>query len=436
MTIIHERRRRAIMDLMGEGIAIIPTAPESQRNSDVHYPFRPDSDFYYVTHFPEPQAVAVLIPGRAEGEFVLFCRESNPEQETWHGRRAGLEGACNHFDADDAFPIEDIGDILPGLIENRPKIYYNLGRYADFDKRLLRWVGEVKSKVRSGISAPEELIDLGHILHELRLIKQREEIRHMKRAAQVSATAHRRAMTTCHPGMTEGQVQAELEYEFGRGGAKSWAYPSIVAGGANACILHYTENADVLNDGDLLLIDAGAEIDCYAADITRTFPVNGRFSPEQQALYEIVLASQLAAIDMIRPGQSWNDPHEAAVNVLTQGLIELGLLSGNVDQCIEDGAYRRFYMHRTGHWLGLDVHDVGEYKIDNAWRMLENGMVLTVEPGLYITAGKDVDQRWHNIGIRIEDDVLVTSTGAEVLTGDVPKHPADIEALMATARVN
>jgi Xaa-Pro aminopeptidase len=419
------------MDLMGEGIAIIPTASAAQRNSDVQYPFRPDSDFYYVTHFPEPDAVAVLVPGRAQGEFVMFCRERDPEQEAWHGKRAGLEGACQYYGADDAFPIDDIADILPGLLENQPKIYCNLGRYKVFDEQLLRWVSEVKSKVRAGISAPEELVDLGHILHELRLIKQREEVRHMKRAAEVSAKAHCRAMMTCQPGMTERQVQAELEYEFGRGGARTWAYPSIVAGGANACILHYTENSDVLVDGDLLLIDAGAEIDCYAADITRTFPVNGRFTAEQKALYEVVLEAQLAAIASVKPGRCWNDPHDAAVAVLTEGLIDLGLLSGNANERIEDNSYRRFYMHRTGHWLGLDVHDVGDYKINNEWRLLESGMALTVEPGLYIAPAKDIDLCWHNIGIRIEDDVLVTAKGHEVLTGGAPKLPVEVEALMA-----
>jgi len=427
----YKRRRRELMQLMGGGVAVFPTAPEAIRNSDFLYPFRPDNDFYYLTHFPEPAAVAVLIPDRPQGEFILFCRERDPEKETWNGRRRGLEGAVQDYGADDAFPIDDIAEILPGLLENQDRIYCNMGRYLDFDNRLLQWVNEIRTKVRTGISAPGEIIDVGHILHELRLVKRKEEIQTMKRAARVSAAAHCRAMRACRPDKNEFEIESELEYEFRKGGAHAPAYPSIVAGGANACILHYTENCDRLQEGELLLIDAGAEIDCYASDITRTFPINGRYSGEQRALYDVVLLAQEAAIGQVLPGTTWNRPHEAAVRVLTEGLVDLGLLAGPIDALIEDQKYRRFYMHRTGHWLGMDVHDVGDYKVGGEWRVLEPGMTLTVEPGLYVTPTDDVDARWHNLGIRIEDDVLVTRKGCEVLTADVPKRPEEIEALMA-----
>jgi len=426
----YERRRRELMQLMDGGVAVFPTAPEATRNSDVLYPFRPDSDFYYLTHFPEPAAVAVLVPGRPQGEFILFCRERDPEKETWNGRRRGLEGAVQDYGADDAFPIDDIAEILPGLLEDQDRIYCNMGRYLDFDNRLFQWVNEIRTKVRTGISAPGEFIDVGHILHELRLVKRKEEIRTMKLAARVSAAAHCRAMRACCPDKNEFEIESELEYEFRKGGARAPAYPSIVAGGANACILHYTENCDRLRDGELLLIDAGAEIDCYASDITRTFPINGRYSGEQRALYDVVLLAQEAAIDQIVPGTTWNRPHEAAVRVLTEGLVDLGLLAGPIEPLIENQKYRRFYMHRTGHWLGMDVHDVGDYKVGGEWRVLEPGMTLTVEPGLYVTPADDVDARWHNLGIRIEDDVLVTRKGYEILTADVPKRPEEIEALM------
>ena len=428
---VFARRRRGLMQLMGEGAAVIPTSPQYVRNGDVHFLFRPDSDFYYLTHFPEPDAVAVLLPGRESGEFVLFCREKDQKRETWDGRREGLEGATENYEADDAFPIDDIDEILPGLLENRSKVFYNMGRHPEFDMRLIGWVNEVKAKNRAGISAPGEFVDLNHILHELRLLKRTEEIRVMKKAARISAAAHCRAMQFCKPGKKEYEVQAELEYEFRKGGSRRPAYPAIVAGGANACILHYIENDAELRDGDLLLIDAGAEIDCYAADITRTFPVNGKFSADQKVLYDIVLNAQLAAIDATKPENKWNQTHDAAVQVLVDGLIDIGLLTGNADEIIENGDYRRFYMHRTGHWLGMDVHDVGDYRVGDQWRLLEPGMTLTVEPGLYIPGDDDIDPRWRNIGIRIEDDVLITRDGHTVLTDGVPKHPADIEALMA-----
>jgi Xaa-Pro aminopeptidase len=430
-TKLFHKRRRELMDTMGEGVAILPTAPVCRRNRDVDFPFRPDSDFYYLTHFPEPEAVAVLVPGRPHGEYILFCRERDAEREIWDGRRVGLDGARDDYGADDAFPIDDIDDILPGLLENRPKVFYSMGRNAEFDARLMDWVNEVRAKARAGVSAPGEFVDLDHLLHEMRLIKRPEEIRLMKKAAKISVQAHHRAMRACKPGKMEYEIEAELLYEFKKGGSPFPAYPSIVGGGANGCILHYTENSGALRDGELLLIDAGAEIDGYAADITRTFPVNGRFRGEHKAIYEVVLAAQLAAIDQAQAGKHWNEPHETAVRVLTEGLKELGLLNGDIDAHIEAGDYKRFYMHRTGHWLGMDVHDVGDYKVEGQWRLLEPGMVLTVEPGLYIAAGNpDVDPRWWNIGVRIEDDVLVTNGGHEVLSADAVKRPDDIEAMM------
>jgi len=428
---VFGRRRQDVMQLMGEGVAVIPTSPECVRNRDVLFPFRPDSDFYYLSGFPEPEAVAVLCPERAQGEFVLFCRERDPERETWDGRRAGLDGAVSQYGADDAFPIDDIDEILPGLLENRSKVFCTVGSHKEFDVRLLNWVQEVKSKSRSGISAPNEIVDLGHILHELRLVKRTEEVNVMKKVARISANAHRRAMETCRPGMKEYQIAAELEYTFRRSGCDSWAYPPIVAGGRNACTLHYITNRDELRDGDLLLIDAGGELDYYAADITRTFPVNGRYSGEQRAVYEVVLAAQLAAIEVTRSGNHWNQPHEAAVRVLVEGLVELGLLDGSVDDNIEQGSYRRFFMHRTGHWLGMDVHDVGDYKVESEWRTLEPGMVTTIEPGLYIPGDGDIDLRFRNIGIRIEDDVLVQRKGNMVLSEHAPKSIDEIESLMA-----
>ena len=428
----YARRRQNLMQHIGDGIAIAPSAPIARRNGDVLYRYRPASDFFYLTGFSEPEAVAVLIPGRASGEFLIFCRERNRAEEMWDGHRAGLEGAVQNFNADDAFPIDDIEDILPGLLENRSKVYCNLGRYPDFDEQMLHWLSDVKNRKRSGITAPGELVDLGYILHELRLIKGAAEIRAMKKAASVSVAAHCRAMSRCQPGMFEYEIEAELEYAFRQGGAQYPAYPSIVAGGENACILHYIDNNRRLRKHDLLLIDAGAEIDCYCADITRTFPVGGRFSGRQKALYEIVLEAQLVAINAVSPGASFNDPHEAAVRTITTGLKDLQLLKGSVDSLIEKTAYRKFFVHRTSHWLGLDVHDVGEYRLGETWRVLEPGMVLTIEPGIYVPAHRSIPKQWHGIGIRIEDDVLVTRKGHEVLTQDAPKDPAAIEALMAS----
>ncbi|MBE9515924.1 MAG: Xaa-Pro aminopeptidase [Proteobacteria bacterium] len=428
---IFARRRRELIEHMGSGVAIIPTSPERVRNRDVLYRYRPDSDFYYLTGFDEPDAVAVIVPGREHGEYILFCRERDPDKEIWDGYRAGQKGAVKKFGADDSFPIEDIDDILPGLLENRDKVYYSMGCNPEFDQRLMAWVNEVRAKSRNGVHAPGEFVNLDYVLHEMRLIKRAEEIKIMRKAAKISCAAHVRAMQLCKPGKYEYEIEAEFLHEFRKNGSAYTAYPPIVGGGANACILHYIENNAKLKDGDLLLIDAGAEVDCYAADITRTFPVNGKFSTEQKAIYDLVLAAHTAAIAEVIPGNHWNEPHERAVHVLAEGLRDLGLLNGSTDELIEQGHYKKFYMHRTGHWLGMDVHDVGDYKIDNIWRELEPGMVLTIEPGLYISGGDDsVDERWWNIGVRIEDDVLVTKEGCEVLTNDAPRTTDEIEALM------
>ena len=427
------RRRKKLMDMMGDDtIAIIPTAPIYIRNRDVEFSYRPDSDFYYLTGYPEPEAVAVLVPGRSHGEFILFCRENDPVMETWNGRRAGLEGAVSQYGADDAFPVEDMDEILPGLLENRERVFYTMGNNVSFDQRVLGWVNQVRKRSRSGVSAPDEYVSLNHFLHEMRLYKSRAEVAAMRKAARISAKAHKQAMQVCRPGMMEFQIEAELKYVFMQNGARDPAYPCIVGGGANGCILHYTENSSVLNDGDLLLIDAGAEYDCYASDITRTFPVNGQFTAAQREAYEVVLEAQAAAIKKIRPGNHWDEPHNAAVKVLTQGMVELGILKGKVSQLIKEKAFTKYYMHRTGHWLGMDVHDVGDYKVEGEWRTFESGMVLTVEPGLYLPASSEgLDRRWWNIGIRIEDDVLITDTGNEILSDNVPKDADAIESLMA-----
>jgi Xaa-Pro aminopeptidase len=430
---IYSRRRKRLMQMMGnDSIAILPASTIKQRNRDVEYPYRPDSDFFYLTGFNEPEAVMVLLPGRRTAEYLLFCRSHDPDSALWNGPMAGLEGASDDFGADDAFPIDDIDDILPGLLEDRKKIFYTMGNQPDFDAHLTEWLNLVRGKSRSGINTPEEIVVLEHFIHEMRLYKERSEITAMRRAAHISANAHKRAMSQCRPGMMEYQLEAELIHEFMSQGCREPAYPSIVGGGANGCILHYTDNNAELKDGDLVLIDAGAEYQGYAGDITRTFPVNGRYSPAQKALYELVLKAQLAAIDKVRPGNHWNDPHMAAVRVLTRGLINLGLLKGEYRTLLKNEAYRRFYMHRTGHWLGMDVHDVGDYKIDGVWRLLEPGMTLTVEPGLYIPMGsRGVTKKWWGIGIRIEDDVLVTHDGCEVMSQAAPKSVAEIEALMA-----
>jgi len=416
-------------------IAILPAAAVAIRNRDVEHVYRQDSDFQYLSGFPEPEAVIALIPGREHGEYVLFCRERNPERELWDGLRAGQEGAIREYGADDAFPITDIDDILPGLIEGRDRVYTAMGSNTEFDRHLMEWINVIRSKADLGSQPPEEFVALDHLLHDMRLYKSANEVKVMRHAAQISARAHVRAMQACRAGLHEYSLEAELDYEFRKGGAKMPAYGSIVAAGRNSCILHYQENDAPLKDGDLVLIDAGCEIDCYASDITRTFPVSGTFSPEQKAIYELVLKSQEAAFAAIGPNRHWNEAHEATVRVITEGLVELGLLQGDVRELIVSEAYRAFYMHRAGHWLGLDVHDVGDYRVGGEWRVLEPGMTLTVEPGIYISPdNQKVAKKWRGIGVRIEDDVVVTRSGCDILTRDVPKTVAEIEALMAQAR--
>ena len=425
------RRRRELMRMMGHGtIAIVPAAREKIRNRDSQYPFRQDSDFHYLTGFPEPEAVAVLVPGRRQAEYILFCRERDPLMETWNGHRAGPEGATRDHGADDAFPISDIDDILPGLMERCERVFYTMGNHPEFDNRVIGWVNGLRAQAKIGMQSPQEFVSLDHFLHDMRLYKSKQELAVMRRAAGISVSAHERAMRVCRPGMNEAELEAEFLHEFRRHGGVP-AYNSIVGGGENGCILHYVENSRPLKDGELVLIDAACEYDCYASDITRTFPVNGRYTPEQRAIYELVLKAQLAAIAKMRAGNHWNAPHEEAVKVVTAGLVKLGLLQGSVAKLIKENAHKTFYMHRTGHWLGLDVHDVGDYKVDDKWRVLEPGMVMTAEPGIYIAAGiKGVPKRWWNIGVRIEDDVLVTKNDPEVLTGALIKQPDDIEAFM------
>lgn len=432
----YARRRKALMAQMEpNSIAILPAAAVAIRNRDVEHVYRQDSDFQYLSGFPEPEAVIVLIPGREYGEYVLFCRERNPERELWDGLRAGQDGAIRDFGADDAFPITDIDDILPGLIEGRDRVYSSMGSNPEFDRHVMEWINVIRSKANLGAQPPKEFVALDHLLHDMRQYKSAAEVKVMRSAAEISARAHVRAMQASRAGLYEFSLEAELDYEFRKGGAKMPAYGSIVASGRNACILHYQENDAVLKDGDLVLIDAGCEIDCYASDITRTFPVSGKFSVEQKAIYELVLKSQEAAFEAIGPGKHWNQAHEATVRVITTGLVELGLLQGDVDELIAGEAYKAFYMHRAGHWLGMDVHDVGDYRVGGEWRVLEVGMALTVEPGIYVSPdNQNVAKKWRGIGVRIEDDVVVTKKGCEILTSGVPKSVADIEALMSAAR--
>jgi len=432
----YKRRRRALGATMTPGsIALIPAAAESVRNRDVYYPFRQDSDFFYLTGFPEPEALAVLAPRRKEGELVLFCRARDPEKELWEGKRAGVEGAKEYFGADEAHPITELDETLPKLLENRERVYYPAGEDPELDRRLMDWVKVVRAKVRSGVHAPTELVSLEQLLAEQRLVKSKAEIKVMRRAARISADAHRRVMRMCRHGMWEYQLEAEFVHACTTQGGRSQAYPPIVGSGANACVLHYVDNHHQLKDGDLVLIDAGCELDGYASDITRTFPVNGSFTDPQRELYELVLSAQEAVIEKAVPGARWNELHNSAVRTLTTGLAELGILPGGkkaVPKLIKDEKYKPYFMHRTGHWLGMDVHDVGDYKDDGKWRALVPGMVLTVEPGLYIPADRtEVPARYRNIGIRIEDDVLITAEGNEVLSARAPKSVDDVESWMS-----
>ncbi|GAA0699506.1 Xaa-Pro aminopeptidase [Marinobacterium maritimum] len=427
------RRRAALLQqLPSNSVALVSASHLKSRNRDAEYAFRQDSDFYYLTGFNEPDALLLLIPGRVEGEFVLFCPPRDPQMEIWTGYRAGPEGCVRDFGADQAFALDELEVQMPQLLDGVHRLYYALGSDEALDARVRGWLNQVRAQSRQGAQAPEELVLLDNLLHEQRLFKSDAELAVMRRAAEISAEAHCRAMRLSRPGLYEYQLEAEITGYSIQQGARFQAYSPIVGGGANGCILHYIENTAELQDGDLVLIDAGCELDNYASDITRTFPVNGRFSPQQKALYQLVLDTQLACIDAMQPGVLWNRIHDLSVELLTEGLIELGLLQGERDALIEEDAYRRFYMHRIGHWLGMDVHDVGQYKIDGEWRPLEPGMVMTIEPGLYVAPDDEsVAPEWRGIGIRIEDDVLVTEQGPDVLTRGVPKSIADIEALMA-----
>ena len=425
---VYGERRARLAQLMQRGVAVVPTAPEQARNRDSHYPYRYDSYFYYLTGFPEPEAVLVLVAGDPVRS-ILFCRDRDAEREIWDGFRYGLERARIEFHFDESHSISELDTLLPKLLADQPALHCHLGSDGRWDERVLQALNAVRAQARTGVTAPAAIHDVRVLLDEMRLLKDEHELAIMRRAAQISTDAHRRAMCAVKPGRAEYEIEAELLHEFRRRGAQAPAYTSIVAGGANACVLHYVSNDAVLNAGELLLVDAGCELDGYAADITRTYPVSGRFTPAQRDVYQMVLAAQGAAIAVVRPGAAWTAPHDAALRVLAQGLIDFGLCQGSVDKVIEAGDYKRYYMHRTGHWLGLDVHDAGDYKRGGQWRELKPGMVLTVEPGCYIR-GDDVPAQFANTGIRIEDDVLVTASGNEVLTHAAPKSVQDIEALM------
>ena len=427
------KRRLQLMEIAGDdSVIILRAAAQKIRNNDVGYPYRQNSDFLYLSGFSEPEAMMVLLPEGKGGQSILFCRERDPHREMWDGLMTGTEGAVEQFGFDEAFPISEMEKRLPRLLRGCERIYYDLGRDSDFDQLLIGWMNEFRAKTRKKFLAPDEIIALDHSLHEMRLFKSRTEITTMRKSARIAATAHQRAMQVCKPGMNEAEIHAELLQIFTRNQCEA-SYIPIVGGGANACVLHYISNRDLLNDGDLLLIDAGAEYDGYASDITRTFPVNGKFSGPQKDLYQVVLAAQLKAIDETRAGNPWEHVHETAVRVATEGMLELGILKGSLEEALEEEYFKDYYVHNTGHWLGLDVHDVGEYEIDGHSRVLEPGMVLTVEPGIYIPkSATAVDEIWRGMGIRIEDNVVVTRGEADILTSDICKTIEDIEAMMAT----
>ncbi len=428
-------RRKRLLQTIGNGLAVIPTAPEMVRNRDAHFPFRFDSYFWYLSGFPEPEAVVVLVgasegkSGKQKAKSILFCREKHEEREIWDGYRYGPKAAKVAFGFDAAYSIEQLDQKLPELLVDRDSLWHAIGHDAEWDARIAKALNAVRAQTRAGKRAPRAIHDLRAELDAMRLIKDSAEAAIQQRAADIASAGHARAMRTCRPGMAEYELEAELTYEFRKRGADAHAYTPIVAGGANACVLHYVENNKLLNDHTLVLIDAGCEAEGYAADITRTFPVNGRFTPAQKDVYEIVLAAQDAAFAATAPGRHFMEAHDAAVRVLTQGLVDLKLLTGNVDNLIEKGDFRRFYMHRTGHWLGLDVHDAGEYKTGDDWAVLQPGMTLTVEPGLYIRPAADIPAEFAGIGIRIEDDVRVTATGCDIYT-TAPKTVAEIEEVM------
>ena len=427
------KRRLQLMEIAGdESVIILRAAAQKIRNNDVGYPYRQNSDFLYLSGFSEPEAMIVMLPEDKGGRSILFCRERDPHREMWDGLMAGTEGAVEQFGFDEAFPISEMEKRLPRLLRGRERIYYDLGKDPDFDQLLIAWMGEFRAKTRKKFLAPDEIIALDHSLHEMRLFKSRTEITTMRKSARIAVAAHQRAMQVCKPGMNEAEIHAELLQIFTRNQCEA-SYIPIVGGGANACVLHYISNRDLLNDGDLLLIDAGAEYDGYASDITRTFPVNGKFSGPQRDLYQVVLAAQLKAIDETRAGNPWDHVHETAVQVATEGMLDLGILKGSLEEALEEEYFKDYYVHNTGHWLGLDVHDVGEYEIDGHSRVLEPGMVLTVEPGIYIPeSATAVDEIWRGMGIRIEDNVVVTRNEADILTSDICKTIDDVEAMMAS----
>lgn len=427
--VLYSRRRTRLATLMQDGVAIVRTAPERLRNRDSSYPFRFDSYFHYLTGFPEPEAVLVLFGG-SQPRSLLFCREKDMDREIWDGFRFGPDKARESFGFDEAHPIAKLDELLPQLLANQPAVFCDMGSDPEWDGRVIGWINRVRAQVRTGVSAPGDIRDVRRYLDDMRLIKDETEIGTMKRAADISSQAHRRAMRIARPGLHEYELEAELIHEFRREGAQAPAYTPIVAGGANACVLHYVQNDALLRDGEVVLIDAGCELDGYASDITRTFPVSGKFSGPQRDIYQLVLSAQAAAIAEVKPGNEWEAPHDAAVKVLAQGMVDLGLCKGSVQGVIESGDYKRFYMHRTGHWLGMDVHDAGDYKRNGAWLKLAPGMVLTVEPGCYVRPADGVPEKFWNIGVRIEDDALVTATGCEIITAAAPKSVDDIESLM------
>jgi Xaa-Pro aminopeptidase len=431
MTEYAKRRKQLMQKIGSKGIVILTSSPQLRRNGDADHAYRQHSDLYYLTGFEEPEAVAIIAPKRKEGEFILFNLVRDRDKEIWDGVRAGQAGAKKEFGANESYPISDLEKMLPSLLEGREHIHYAIGMDKTFDKIVLGAMNKMRGKIRNGMLAPVAFVDINDTVHEMRLIKSTAEINLMRKAAQISAQAHVRAMQYCRPGVNEYQLEAEIMHEFQRNGARYPAYTCIVGSGANTCILHYINNDQVIKNGDLVLIDAGAEYKNYAADITRTFPANGRFTPEQRAIYEIVLRSQLAGIKMVKAGAVWPTIQDAILKVITEGLVKVGILKGRVSDLIAKQAYLPFYMHKSGHWLGLDVHDAGRYKVNGKWRKLKPGMVLTVEPGIYISAdNRNVNKRWHNIGVRIEDDVLVTARGNEILSRGVPKEITEIEALM------
>ena len=426
-----ERRSELSQKIEEDSAIIVYSAPVKTRISDTDYLYRQDSNFYYLSGYEEPESMLLIRPNAQENNFIIFCRDRDALREQWDGFRSGQEGAVEKYGANQAYSISDVDKLMPELLEGVKNIYFSMSSPCGLDHKINNWVDQIRSNTRAGAEAPQNLLSLDTLLHEMRLIKSDKEIEVMKRAGEITAEAHIRAMQAVKPGMYEYQLEAEYLYAFNKNGARSPAYNSIVGGGNNACILHYVENNSELLDGDLVLVDAGCEYQYYASDVTRTFPVNGVFSQEQKEIYSIVQEAHTQSMDLLQLGNKWNLVHEKSIEVIVEGLISLGLLKGSKEEIIESGEYFRFYMHRIGHWLGMDVHDVGSYKKDGDWRELEPGMVMTIEPGIYILDSLDgVDEKWKGIGVRIEDDVLVTNDGYEVLTPGIPRTIEEIESVM------